>query len=108
MPTKPKGRGAQKRGPGRPPNAETPLPSPAYLRPDAATAYIGCTVATLWNGVRSGRITPPAYPSEKSPRFHIATLDADTERARARPSENEAGRRAAKLAEARARARALR
>ena len=69
---------------------------------------IRVSVATLWRGVADGRISPPAYPSEKTPRFHLDVLDADMSRARAKPSENEAGRRAARLAEARQRARASR
>ena len=86
----------------------SPLPPSPWVPPETAAAHIGVSIATLWRGVADGRITPPSYPSEKTPRFHLDVLDADMSRARAKPSENEAGRRAARLAEARQRARASR
>jgi hypothetical protein len=85
-----------------------PLPSSRWIIPEVAAAHLGVSVATLWRAVAAGRISPPSYPSEKSPRFNTETLDADMARIRAKPSENEAGRRAALLAEARQRARASR
>jgi hypothetical protein len=76
--------------------------------PEIAAAHVGVSTMTLWRGVADGRITPPSYPSEKSPRFNLDIIDADMARTRAKPSEHEAGRRAARLAEARRRAREAR
>jgi hypothetical protein len=90
---------------GRPPRDISPLPPPRWVTAEAAAARLCISVATLWRGVDDGRITPPSYPSEKTPRFNLDVLDADMERARAKPSECEAGRRAARLTEARQRAR---
>jgi hypothetical protein len=86
----------------------SPLPPSPWVTPEIAAAHLNIGVATLWRGVAGGRFTPPAYPSQKTPRFHLDVLDADMARARAKPSENEAGRRAARLTEARQRARASR
>jgi hypothetical protein len=85
-----------------------PLPPSRWVIAEFAAAHLGVSVATLWRGVGDGRISPPSYPAEKSPRFNLDVLDADMARTRSRPSENEAGRRAARLAEARQRARASR
>jgi hypothetical protein len=93
---------------GRPSRDLSPLPPSPWVGPEIAAARIGVSIATLWRGVSDGRISPPSYPSEKTPRFNIEVLDADMSRARAKPSENEAGRRAARLVEARQRARASR
>jgi hypothetical protein len=93
---------------GRPPRDMSPLPASPWVPPEIAAARIGVSIATLWRGVANGRITPPCYPAEKTPRFHVYVLDADMSRARAKPSENEAGRRAARLTKARQRARASR
>src|SRR5215469_12371497 len=84
------------------------LPPSRWVPPEPAAAHIGVSVASLWRGVADGRITPPSYPSEKSPRFNLDIIDADMARTRAKPSEHEAGRRAAKLAEARRLAREAR
>ena len=89
------------RQPGRRPKSAQALPAAVWVGPDIAAAHIGLSLPGLWRGVAAGRITPPSYPTEKSPRFHLPTLDADMERARALPTEHEAGRRAARLAEAR-------
>jgi hypothetical protein len=86
----------------------SPLPPSPWVSPEIAAAHIAVSIATLWRGVADGRITPPSYPSEKAPRFNLDVLDADMSRARAKPSENEAGRRAARLTEARQRARTAR
>jgi hypothetical protein len=91
---------------GRPPR-ELPPPT-RWVPPELAAAHLGVSIVTLWRGVADGRLTPPSYPSEKSPRFNLDTLDADMTRTRAKPSEHEAGRRAARLAEARRRAREAR
>jgi hypothetical protein len=93
---------------GRPPLTRDALPPSSWVPPAVAANHIGTSQASLWRGVSSGRITAPSYPSEKSPRFNLRTLDSDMERARAKPSEGEAGRRAAKLTEARQQARAKR
>jgi hypothetical protein len=97
-----------KRRRGRPRRQRTSLPPRRWATPEEAAAHLGVHVMTLWRGVNDGRITPPSYPSEKSPRFDLDILDADMVRTRAKPSEHEAGRRAAKLAEARRRAREAR
>jgi hypothetical protein len=98
---------ARKRGrPPRPPSSDAATPK--WLTPEQAAAHIGVSVASLWRGVKSGNLSAPSYVSLKCPRFHIDTLDADLGRLRARPSENTAGQRAARLRAARARARAAR
>jgi hypothetical protein len=73
--------------------------------PEDGAAHIHVSLATLWRGVGVGRITPPSYPTPKTPRFNLDVLDADMERTRMLPSVGEAGRRAARLAEARKKAR---
>jgi hypothetical protein len=84
------------------------LPSALYLRPKPTAERGGFSQATLWRGVDEGRITPPSYVAPKTPLFHVPTFDADMVKLRAKPSECEAGRRAAKLTEARQQARARR
>jgi hypothetical protein len=81
------------------------LPLSEYGGPEATAARGDFSLPTLWRAVDQGHITPPSYPTPKTPRFHFPTFDADMVRLRAKPSANEAGRRAAKLAEARKRAR---
>ncbi len=93
---------------GRPPRDMSPLPPSPWVKPKIGAAHVGVSIATLWRGVSNGTITPPSYPAPKTPRFNLSVLDADMERTRAKPSETEAGRRAARLAEARQRARAAR
>jgi hypothetical protein len=86
----------------------SPLPPSRNVPPKHAAAHAGVSLPTLWRGVADGRITPPSYPSEKTPRFNLDVLDADMVRLRAKPAENAAGVRAARLTEARAKARAAR
>jgi hypothetical protein len=86
----------------------SPLPPSRWVPPELAAAHINVSVATLWRGVADGRITPPSYPSEKAPRFNLDIIDADMARVRSKPAENAAGVRAARLTEARAKARAAR
>ena len=93
---------------GRPPRDMSPLPPSRWVPPELAAAHINVSVATLWRGVADGRITPPSYPSEKAPRFNLDIIDADMARVRSKPAENAAGVRAARLTEARAKARAAR
>jgi len=90
---------------GRPLKSLMRLPEPQWVPPDLAAEHIGVSTAALWKGVAAGTITPPAYPTPKNPRFHLPTLDKDMEQARAMPADHEAGRRAAKLTEARQHAR---
>jgi hypothetical protein len=91
---------------GRPPQREVPpLPPTRWVTVEQAAAHLGISIVTLWRGVTDGRITPPSYPSEKSPRFNLDVIDSDMERVRRLPMEHEAGRRAMRLAEARRRAR---
>jgi hypothetical protein len=91
---------------GRPPRA--PPPQPEWSDPTSTAARGGISIAQLWRLVARGLITPPSYLGPKCPRFHNETFDDDLKKLRATPQQNEAGRRAAKLAEARARARAAR
>jgi hypothetical protein len=91
---------------GRPPRA--PPSRPEWSDPTTIAARGGISIAQLWRLVARGLITPPAYLGPKCPRFHNETFDNDLKRLRATPQQNEAGRRAAKLAEARARKRAER
>src|SRR5215472_5791667 len=93
---------------GRPPRDISPLPPTRWVTAEVAAGHIGVSLATLWRSVADGRITAPSYPSEKAPRFHIDQLEADMARARAKPADSAAGRRAARLTEARQRARAAR
>jgi hypothetical protein len=99
---------AEPRRRGRPPREYLPLPASPWVPPESAAAHLGISVATLWRGVADGRFTPPSYPSQKAPRFNLNVLDADMEVIRAVPRDSEAGRRAARLTEARRRKRAAR
>jgi hypothetical protein len=58
--------------------------------------------------VESKKFTAPAYPAERTPRFNIPTLDADMAKVRSTPAENLRGKWAARMAEARKRAREAR
>lgn len=83
---------------------ETPPPAAPvarWLRPKDAAHYCGISEPSLWKAVAEGRLSPPAYPRPKAPRFTTEQLDRDMERSRARPVEN----LAARLIEARRRLR---
>ena len=91
---------------GRPPLVRDS--AAVYAPPKATAERGGFSIATLYRGVAQGIITPPSYPTPKTPIFHLPTFDRDMERARAMPSEHEGGCRADRLTEARQQARAKR
>jgi hypothetical protein len=97
----PKTRGRPKGATSAPPV----LPPSRWVSPEGAATYLGISIATLWRGVAIENLTSPSYPTPKAPRFHLDILDADMARLRELPSVGEAGRRAARLTEAREKAR---
>lgn len=72
-----------------------------------AAAFLGITEQALYQNVAKGWLPRPVYPAARAPRWIKSELIAALEQSRARPSDNLARRRAARLAAARQAAAAL-
>ena len=66
-----------------------------------AAAFLGITEPAVYQNVAKGWLPLPVYPAARAPRWIKSELIAALEHSRARPSDNMARRRAAKLAAAR-------
>jgi predicted DNA-binding transcriptional regulator AlpA len=75
-------------------------PSDPLLIAEQAAAEVSLSLPGFWKAVQAGRLPAPVYPLPRAPRWFASELRAALQTTRAKPCDQKAARRAAKLAAA--------